>query len=175
MKRRTIFSFLLVVCMCVLAACGQNNNYVLNEKTFFLVMTNMQYYPEQYENKEVAFDCFTYDLTDVDGNIYRCGVRKCSAGYGCQCGKDTVIGFLLVYDGDIPDPKNQSEDTNEKTWVHLSGRLLSSEKTRICIFAYDANGEVDKNTTETIEFLTFRIESLSLIEDYSNLNYYVTK
>ena len=137
-------------------------------------MTNMIYYPEQYLDSRIQFDCFTYTLVDVDGKAYTCGVRKCSAGYGCTCGKDTIIGFILDYDGDIPAPKNQSEDTPDKTWIHLDGKLASAQKTDIRIYAYIGE-EIDYSTIETISFYTFKAEKLTVIEDYSSLNYYVTK
>ncbi|MBQ7164972.1 MAG: hypothetical protein IJR61_06550 [Clostridia bacterium] len=165
--------------ICVLGAlfifqsCG-SKNYVLTEKNFFLVMTNAQYYPEQYLGKDMSFDCFTYRFTDVDGKEYTCGVRKCSSGYGCKCGKDTVIGFILEYAGDIPEPVRQSEDCNEKAWIHVTGRIKSAEKTTIKIYAY-LGDEPDYSTVEEIAFLTFGVNALERIEDYSSLNYYVTK
>lgn len=168
----------LAVCLLIVAtlfpACAKEKGYVLNEQTFFLVMTNIQYYPEQYVGADIEYDCFTYELTDVNGNAYMCGVRKCSAGYGCNCGNDTIIGFLLEYDGEIPAPRNQSEDNNDKTWIHLKGQLSSAEKTQIEIHSY-VDGEIDPSATETITFLSFRVETLELIEEYSNLQYYVTK
>ncbi|MBO4594281.1 MAG: hypothetical protein J5697_01095 [Clostridia bacterium] len=155
------------------SACAPNE-YILNEKTFFKVMTNIQYYPEQYLGKNVEFDCFTYSLTDVEsGAEYVCGVRKCSSGYGCTCGRDTVIGFILKYDGDIPAPTNQSEDSADKTWVHIKGRLSGAEKTKVSVYAYE-NGEIT-GRKEEITFLSFDVSSISLIEDYSGLNYFVTK
>ena len=156
------------------SACGDQDEYVLTEKTFFAVMTNIQFFPEKYVGKNLEFDCFTYSLTDVDGNEYLCGVRKCSAGYGCKCGKDTVIGFILDYDGDIPQPKNQSEDTNDKSWIHLKGSVKSKDFTEIKIYAYNGD-EIDVNSVETIKFLTYKVDALDIIEDYSGLNYYVTK
>ena len=164
---------LLSLCL-LLSGCGKEKDYVLDEDTFFLVMTNMQYYPEQYLDAQIDFDCFMYDLTDVDGNTYRCGVRKCSSGYGCTCGNDTIIGFLLNYDGSLPEPVNQSGDSAEKAWVHLSGKLKSAEKTTIPIYAYNADGSVDTSTTEQIVFLVFDVDSCTEIEDYSGLQYYVT-
>ena len=96
MKRKLVCAFLALACLAfAFAGCG-TDSYVLNEDTFFLVMTNMQYYPEQYVNKHIEYDCFVYHLTDVEGNVHVCAVRKCSAEYGCQCGNDTVIGFVLV-------------------------------------------------------------------------------
>ena len=159
---------------CVLGACSNNKEYVLTEKTFFLVMTNMQYYPEQYVGKSVEYDCFTYDLTDVGGKTYRCGVRQCSAGFGCKCGKDTIIGFILDYDGVIPEPKNQSEDTSDKTWIHLEGTLPSAKKDEIKIYAYNGD-EIDYDTVETVVFYHFAVSSLTPIEDASGLAYYVSK
>lgn len=158
----------------ILTGCNTQNQYVLNETSFFLVMTNMQYYPEQYKDATIEYDCFTYALTDVSGNEYICGVRKCSSGYGCTCGNDTIIGFILEYDGKIPEPKNQSSDSADKTWVHLKGKIKSSNKKAISIYAYK-DGKPDYQTTETLLFLTFVVESCDQIEDYSNLNYYVTK
>ena len=166
-----IFSALTLVFAC---SCQKTEDYVLNEKTFFMVMTNIQYYPKNYVGKDLEFDCFTYSLTDVDGNTYTCGVRKCSSGYGCRCGRDTVIGFILNYDGVVPEPRNQSENTNDKSWVHLKGKIDSDKFTEITIYAYNGDG-IDYSTTETIKFLTFNAESLIVIEDYSSLSYYVTK
>lgn len=174
MKRKLIGAILALCCLAAaFAGCG-TDSYILNEDTFFLVMTNMQYYPEQYVGKHIEFDCFVYHLTDVEGNVYVCGVRKCSAEYGCQCGNDTVIGFVLEYGGSIPDPVNQSEDTNDKAWIHVRGTIPSAQKTDIRIYAYTAAGEVDYDTVETISFLTFMADSVTEIEDYSGLHYYVT-
>ena len=159
----------------LVAGCSNGQkSYVLNESTFFLVMTNIQYYPEEYVNKDITYDCFTYNIKDVNNKEYLCGVRKCTAGFGCRCGKDTVIGFILNYEGDIPEPKNQYEDTNEKAWIHLVGQLASEEKTKIEINSYDAEGNVS-NQTEIVEFLSFNVASLETITDYSNLAYFVSK
>jgi uncharacterized membrane protein YcgQ (UPF0703/DUF1980 family) len=137
-------------------------------------MTNMQYYPEEYFNKDITLDCFTYNVVDKNNKEYLCGVRKCTAGFGCKCGKDTVIGFILKYDGDIPAPKNQYEDTNDKSWIHIVGQLESEEKTQIEIFSYDTEGNVT-DQTEIVEFLSFNVSSLETITDYSGLAYFVSK
>ena len=173
--KRKIVTILCALCAaaCLLVGCG-TGSYILNEDTFFIVMTNMQYYPEQYIGAHIEYDCFVYHLEDVDGNVYVCGVRKCSAEYGCTCGNDTIIGFLLDYDGEIPEPVNQSEDTNDKAWIHVTGTLDSAEKTNIEIYAY-TDGVKDTSKTEVISFLTFKASSVTEIEDYSGLNYYVTK
>lgn len=175
LKKLTAVIITLLSFCCIFMGCGGDDEYILNEDNFFLVMTNMQYYPEGYEGCNIEFDCFTYNLTDVNGNVYTCGVRKCSAGYGCTCGQDTIIGFILNYDGEIPEPINQSEDTNEKTWIHLKGKINGTNKTRIEINSYKPDGTIDQGKTEFIEFLSFNVEELTLIEDYTNLNYYVTK
>ena len=171
--KRLIFVLLAIALCITFASCGPRD-YVLNENTFFMFMTNMQYFPEQYLKSNIEFDCFTYELMDVKGTSYMCGVRKCSSGYGCTCGNDTIIGFVLEYDGEIPTPVNQSEDTNDKTWVHLSGKLKSAEKIKIEIKSYLPDGSENPSKNEFIEFLVFAVENLQLIEDYSNLNYYVT-
>ncbi|MGN0814644.1 MAG: hypothetical protein ACI4MH_05380 [Candidatus Coproplasma sp.] len=157
----------------LLAACS--DDFVLTEKTFFTVMKNVQYYPSNYIGKYLEFDCFTYDLTDADGEVYRLGARKCSAELGCTCGNDTIIGFILQYDGEIPDPVNQSGNDAEKTWIHLRGQIVSADFTEIEIHSYDASGNVVEGVNETVRFLTFAVDTLEIVEDYSDLNYYVTK
>ena len=173
---KPVLTVLALICLCavVLVSCG-SDGYVLNEDTFFLVMSNMQFYPEQYLGSDMEFDCFTYELDDVDGTRYICGVRKSSAEYGCTCGRDTIIGFILEYGGELPAPRNQSEDSVEKTWVHLKGQLKSADKTQITIHSYRPDGSVNPDVNEFIYFLTFSVESCELIADYSNLQYYVTK
>lgn len=178
MRKYLIAALALTLCVCLCACSGgskKRDSYKLTEDTFFLVMTNMQYYPEQYLDSEIEFDCFTYALQDVDGNNYLCGVRKCSAGYGCTCGNDTIIGFILNSDVDLPKPRNQSENSVEKAWVHLKGRLKSAEFTPVTIHAYLSDGSIDPSRNEQIKFLQFNVESCEEIEDYSNLAYYVTK
>lgn len=170
-KIRIIFLTLLTFFM---IGCNTKKSYVLNEQTFFLVMTNIQYYPEQYMEKDIEFDCFTYLLEDINGNKYMCGVRKCSSKFGCTCGNDTIIGFILNYDHKIPEPKNQSLDNNDKTWIHLTGQIQSANKTDIQIYGY-TNGQIDYSIVETISMLSFNVNTLDIIDDYTNLNYYVTK
>lgn len=165
---KKFLSVLSVIFILFLCACGKPGKYNLTENTFFLVMTNMQYYPAQYVGADIEFDAFTYELTDINGEKYICVVRQCSAGYGCKCGKDTVIGFLIEYDGQIPAPRNQSTPDNDKTWVHVKGTLPNDEKTDIQIYAIDG-------AVETITFLSFKAETLEIIEDYSGLHYYVDK
>lgn len=157
----------------LLASCG-NNHYILKEDNFFFIMNNMQYYPEQYNDATIEYDAFMYDLYDTEGTLYNCCVRKCSSGYGCNCGKDTIIGFILNYDKELPKAYNQSEDSVEKTWVHVNGKIHSSEFKNINIYAYK-DGEIDYDTIEVIKFLFFDVSSIETISDYSNLNYYVTK
>lgn len=173
----SITSFLLAITALFYGAgCGnQNERYVLTEQTFFLVMTNMQYYPEQYLGCDVEYDCFTYKLTDVNGTEYLLGVRKCSSGFGCTCGKDTIIGFILSYDGEIPQPRNQSEDSPDKTWVHIKGQIKDANKRYVTVNAYGEDGQILENQTETIAFLEFNVDEITLIEDWSGLSYYVTK
>ena len=171
-KTKTAVVVLLLILCVSFSACGPKD-YVLNEQTFFLVMINIQARPQQYVDSTLEFDCFTYELADVaNGTTYICGVRKCSAGWGCSCGKDTIIGFVLRYDGELPAPYNQYEDNNEKTWVHLKGKLKSADKLTITINSY-VDGVLDLNNTEQIQLLEFVVESCELIEDYSNLHYYV--
>ena len=166
---------LLLLCLCLsLFACSGKNRVELTEDTFFYGMLTIQMYPGEYVGKKISFDCYTYRLTDTDGNEYLCGVRKCSAGYGCKCGKDTVIGFILEYDGEIPEPINQSEDTPDKTWIHVEGTLATADVTELEIFAYKDDGQIDTSWREYVVFCTFAVSSLTRIEDYSGLSYYVT-
>ena len=174
MKKVVLFVLLIVVGVCALTACDHFDPN-LNETTFFYAMTTIQMYPEEYVGRTISYDCFTYRLTDVEGQEYLCGVRKCSVGYGCNCGKDTIIGFILDYDGAIPEPKNQSEDTPDKSWIHVEGSVASAEREEIVIHAYDAAGQIDEGKTETVVFYHFAVTSLAVIKDYSGLAYYVTK
>ena len=164
MNKKHVLPFLLLPLL--LTSCGWNGE--IREKDFFLVMTQIQYYPEDYLNKTISFDCFTYELTTVSGEKYLCGVRKCSSGFGCRCGKDTIIGFIMDQNIGLPEPKNQYEDTNEKAWIHVVGELESIDKTEFTIYGAD-------NSEETVAFLSFKVDSFYEIEDYSNLHYYVTK
>ena len=173
MKKVLIIALAIMLLVSVAACGGEGDRIDLTEQTFFYAMTTIQMYPEEYFGKEISYDCYTYRLTDVDGREYICGVRKCSAGYGCKCGKDSVIGFILDYDGDIPEPKNQSVDTQEKSWIHLEGTLASAETETIRIYGYDGD-VINYDRVESVVFCRFRVASLTLIEDYSNLNYYVT-
>ena len=147
---------------------GCSVNYDMNEKTFFLVMTNIQSYPEEYIDKTISFDSYTYELTSTKNENYLCVARKCSSGYGCKCGKDTIIGFIVDEDLGLPAPKNQYDDTNDKSWVHVVGQIKSTEKKEFEIYGQD-------NVAETVQFLSLNITSFTVIEDYSNLHYYVDK
>ena len=157
----------------LLTSCG-GDKCVISENRFFLLMDNILRYPEEYINKELTLDCFTYDIRDVNDSLTVCGVRKCSAGYGCTCGRDTIIGFILNYEGEIPAARNQYENNVEKTWIHITGHLANKQKTTITIYSYNADGTPSTNT-EQIQFLTLNVETLELITDYQNLHYYVTE
>ena len=166
-KLLTFLTFPLLLTACSGSKCN------ITESKFFLVMDNIIRYPEEYIKKELSLDCFTYDVEDINGDVTVCGVRKCSSGYGCRCGRDTIIGFILKYeDGDLPAAKNQYENNADKTWIHVTGHLESKQKTTITIFSYNADG-TPSTDTEEIQFLTLNVESLELIEDYQGLRYYV--
>jgi len=168
-KSQMKYRFVTLLIMPFLAiSCTNESKYNITESTFFLVMTNIQYYPEEYLNKDITFDCFTYELESTSGEKYLCAVRKCSSGFGCKCGKDTIIGFIVSQDIGLPEPKNQYEDTNEKAWIHVTGQITSIEKTVFNIYGTD-------DIIEEVQFLSFEITDFSLIEDYSKLHYYVTK
>ena len=155
-------SIVLLTIPFLLSGCA--NNYDMNEETFFLVMTHIQYYPEDYLNKDLSFDSFTYKLTSVQGDEYMCVVRKCSSGFGCKCGKDTIIGFVVDNNLDLPEPKNQYDDTNDKAWIHIVGQIKSTDKKVFEIYNAD-------NVPEEVSFLSLEIKDFSVIEDYSNLHY----
>ena len=159
--------FLTVLSLLSLSACNPDYS-VLTEQTFFLVMTNIQAFPEQYADQTLTFDCFTYELKTTDNTKYICGVRQCSAGFGCKCGKDTIIGFILNSEKELPEPKNQYDNTNDKAWIHVTGKLESSEKKTISIPAADGS-------SEDVEFLSFNVSEFNVIEDYSSLHHYVDK
>lgn len=180
-KIKLIFMSLLLSLFLLFASCGADVDeqgrkvYRLNESTYFKVMNNMLMFPEQYDGCAIELDFFLYEIEDIHGDKTLCGVRHCSSGYGCNCGKDTVIGFILRYDGTLPEPKNQSTPDNDKAWIHAKGELSSMQKTLLEIYAYDAEGNIDKTKTEQIYFYEFIVEEYSVIEDASNLHYYVSK
>ena len=163
------FSALLFISF-LLTGCTADGN--IKENHFFLTMYNIQLYPEEYINKTITLDCFTYDIEDINGVVITTGVRKCPSAYGCKCGRDSVIGFILNYDGEIPAARNQAEDSVEKTWIHVTGQLASKDKTTIELYSTDDKGN---QITDSIQFLTLNVKTLTLIEDYQNLHYYVTK
>ncbi len=167
MKKTNTFKKIPILLGTVSLLTGCGVNYDMNEKTFFLMMTNIQSYPEEYIDKTISFDSYTYELTSTRNEKYLCVARKCSSGYGCKCGKDTIIGFLVDESVGLPAPKNQYEDTNDKSWVHIVGQIKSTEKTEFDIPGPD-------NTAEIVKFLTIEVTSFTIIEDYSNLNYYVS-
>ena len=68
----------------------------------------------------------------------------------------------------LPEPKNQYENTNEKSWIHVTGQIPSVDKKEFSIYGADG-------VTEQVAFLSFKISDFSIIEDYSNLHYYVEK
>lgn len=171
--KHAIKTMLSVLAVLGILLTGAGCDYVLNERTFFKTMTNMLAFPSSYMGSTIELDCFVYELTDVEsGEEYTLGVRKCSSGVGCTCGNDTIIGFILDYDGAIPAAKNQSEDTNDKAWIHIAGKLESETPETIAIAAYTDG--VPNGQTEYIQMFRFSVSSLTAIEDYSSLAYYVT-
>ena len=170
-SKKKVLSLLAVPFL--LMGCA-SDKCVISENRFFLLMDNILRYPEEYINKELTLDCFTYNITDVNDNVTVCGVRKCSAGYGCTCGRDTIIGFILNYEGEIPAARNQYENNVDKTWIHITGHLTNKQKTTITIYSYNPDGTQSPDT-EQIQFLTLNVETLELVENYQNLHYYVTK
>ena len=172
--KKVLIALLVFLLICSFGACKESDRLDLTENTFFYGMTTIYLHADRYVGKDISFDCFTYRLTDVNGQDYLLGVRKCSAGYGCNCGKDTIIGFILDYDGDIPEPMNQGEDSADKTWVHLRGTVASAEAEVINIYAYDGD-VVDRSKVEAVSFYHFTVVELTMFEDYTGLAYYVTK
>ena len=172
MKKVAVVLLLIILC-CTLAACFDG---VITESKFFFVMTTINAYPENYTDMTLEFDCFTYNLQDVNGKTYICGVRHCSAAYGCTCGNDTIIGFVLEYNVELPEPRNQSDESQDKTWVHLKGKLKNTDKLNIEIRSY-IDGKPDPNNTEQIQLLVFVVESCTVLteQEYSSLNRYVNK
>ena len=171
--KHAIKTMLSVLAVLGILLTGAGCDYVLNERTFFKTMTNMLAFPSSYMGSNIELDCFVYELTDVEsGEEYTLGVRKCSSGVGCTCGNDTVIGFILDYDGEIPAAKNQSADNGDKTWIHIAGSLESAEKVYVSVYAY-RDGQQTENI-EQIYFYRFRVDTLQEI-DGTGLQYYVTK
>lgn len=159
----------------VLCACGKTE-WILTEENFFFTLNNVQMFPERYLNNVFELNCYTYLITDTEGNTYLCGVRHCSSGYGCTCGNDTIIGFLLDYDGEIPEPVNQSDKNSvEKTWIHIRGTIETAERVQIKVYAYTDGVADPSKPTETISIPTLSVSSLTVLseEEYKDLKPYV--
>ena len=86
---------LLLLPLLATGCAGGQKGYVLNESTFFLVMTNIQYYPEEYVNKDITYDCFTYNIKDVNNKEYLCGTKNISVVY-VNAPLDLVVDVVKI-------------------------------------------------------------------------------
>lgn len=156
------------------AGCAQKGKeHVLNDVTYYLVMQSMLFNPSAYLQDTFVLECFVYEIEDVQtGEVFTCGVRKCPSNIGCRCGNDSVLGFRLLFDGDIPPARNQTANDSDKTWIRVSGKLAGTELTGVDVYRYDAEGN-PTNTIETIYFCSLEASSLEEI-DGSELSYYVS-
>ena len=90
------------------------NVFTVRENTFVASVDNMyretEYYINEYSYvKYVGFVLNQKDPTDESVSY----PWVCRYGPGC-CGSGTTPGFVVVYDGKLPD---------EKTWVEVTGKL----------------------------------------------------
>ena len=60
-------------------------------------------------------------------------------------------------------------------YIFIGDVYSKTELIEIEINAYKDDGSVDEGKTEKINMLGFDVETLTVIEDASGLNYYVTK
>lgn len=175
---RIAVAVLLICTLCAcfaLPACGKEGEkrYSLSEATFYKVMYNMVYFPDQYLGATIDLDCFVYEIEDAKtGELFVCGVRKCPSNVGCKCGNDSVLGFLLSYGGTIPAARNQTANDSDKTWIHIAGSLAGTDLTGVNVYTYDAEGN-KTDSVEKIYFCTMNVSELTEI-DGSGLNYYVS-
>ncbi len=177
-KTRIICVALACITLLLAFAACTKTEWVLNEGNFFFTMDNVLRFPGRYYNNTFDLNCFTYQLTDVNGKTYMCGVRHSSSEYGCTCGNDKIVGFVLDYDGEIPTPINQSDKYSvEKAWIHVRGKITSEEYVKISVWAF-TDGQPDQSKpVETIALPLLTVESLTVLteEEYKNLQQYGVK
>ena len=133
--------------------------------------------------KEIKFDSFLGDNNQIwSFSFYRLSIIKtlCDEDvYDNFCSIDSDTVTVNSYDDiwfdckeniekQLPEPKNQYDNTNDKAWIHVTGKLESSDKKTISIPAADG-------TSEDVQFLFFNVSEFNVIEDYSSLHHYVDK
>ena len=76
----------------------------------------------------------------------------CRYGPGC-CGSGTTPGFVVVYDGDLPE---------EKTWVEVTGKLkIAKEGDEVYDYLYDLLGTLYKDDNTALgTYAYFEIERI---------------
>ena len=66
---------LLILSSFMITGC-QSDECVITESTFFLTMTNIQYFPKRYTNKEITLDCFIsvsfWEILDIRHREEKC-------------------------------------------------------------------------------------------------------
>ena len=84
-----------------------------------------------------------------------------------------LLDLFFIMKKNYPKQKIKVKTLMKNLGSH-KGKLSSFNKKTITIHSY-LDGEIDYSKNEEIQLLEFDVSDLSLIEDYANLAYYVTK
>ncbi len=127
--------------------------FSVREHTFVATVDNMyretQYYIDEYSYiKYVGFVLEQKDPKDESVSY----PWVCRYGPGC-CGSGTTPGFVVVYDGKLPE---------DKTWVEVTGKLkIAKEGDPIYNYLYDLLGTLYTDDNKAIStYAYFEIERI---------------
>jgi len=127
--------------------------FSVRENTFVATVDNMyretQYYIDEYNYiKYVGFVLEQKDPEDESVSY----PWVCRYGPGC-CGSGTTPGFVVVYDGKLPE---------DKTWVEVTGKLkIAKEGDPIYNYLYDLLGTLYTDDNKAIStYAYFEIERI---------------
>ena len=127
--------------------------FTVRENTFVASVDNMyretDYYIGEYNYvKYVGFVLHQEDPSDKSISY----PWVCRYGPGC-CGSGTTPGFVVVYDGDLPE---------DKTWVEVTGKLkIAKEGDEIYSYLHDRLGTLYQDDNTAIStYAYFEIERI---------------
>ncbi len=129
------------------------NVFTVRENTFVASVDSMYRETKRYidEYDYVKYVGFVLNQADPeDGKVNYNWV--CRYGPGC-CGSGTTPGFVVVYDGDLPE---------EKTWVEVTGKLkIAKEGDPIFTYLQDLLGTLyNDDNTAVPTYAYFEIERI---------------
>lgn len=108
---------------------------------FFVAQTNDVYLnPDDYYGKTIRYQGF-YDIytDEATGETYHYIARY---GPGC-CANDTLVGFEIVHDGDMPELGD---------WVEVSGYIELLEAENVIVLRTTGMQALDERGAETVSY-----------------------